>query len=503
MLLLRKKLLARNTFSSLLYQITAIICGFIVPRLLLSHFGSEINGLTQSIAQFLHVIAFLEMGVGAVIESSLYKPLAEKNNIEISKVMASANKFFRSLAFILAVYVVLLIFVYPQISNQNFDFVFTATLILAICISSFAQYYFGIVNSLLLAADQHGYVNYLLQTGTIILNTIACVTLIHMDASIQMVKFATSVIFLLRPIILKLYVSRNYNINWDIEYQGEPIRQKWNGVAQHFAAIVLDSTGYIVLTVFSSLTNVSIYSMYMLVVNGAKQMFMSMTVGIQAIFGELWARNEKEKLIYFFSLVEWALHSFVTITFGSLLFVILPFISVYTKGVVDANYQQPLFAFFLVMAFASRCIRLPYNMMILAVGHFKETQSNYVVAALLNITVSIITVKLWGLVGVAMGSFVALLYQIIWMINYNSKNIIHWPIKNTAKQIAVDLCIVGISYFVTSWISLKELNYFDWFIMAFEIFVIVVMIWIGVNCLFYKDNLFLVKHHLFSRRKKI
>ena len=116
MSVLQKKLLARNTLSSLLYQITAIICGFIVPRLILSHFGSEINGLTQSIIQFLHVIAFLEMGVGAVVESSLYKPLAEKNDIEISKILVSANKFFRNLAFILAVYVVVLIFIYPHIS---------------------------------------------------------------------------------------------------------------------------------------------------------------------------------------------------------------------------------------------------------------------------------------------------------------------------------------------------------------------------------------------------
>lgn len=500
---MRNKLLARNTFSSLLYQITAIICGFIVPRLILSHFGSEINGLTQSIIQFLQIIAFLEMGLGAVVQSSLYRPLVEKDDIEISKILASANKFFRKLAYILVFYVVVLIFVYPYMSSQSFDFVFTATLIFAISISSFAQYYFGIVNALLVTADQHGYVNYLLQTGTLILNSISCVVLISLDSSIQMVKFATSIIFLLRPVLLKLYVSRNYNIEWDIKYQGEPIRQKWNGVAQHIAAIVLDSTGYIVLTVFSSLTNISIYSVYMLVVNGVKQMFMSMTNGIQAILGELWARNEREKLTGFFALVEWTVHSGVTVIFGSTLFLILPFVSVYTKGITDANYQQPLFALFLVMAFASRCIRLPYNIMILAVGHYKETQSNYIVAAILNITISIITVQLWGLIGVAIGSFIALFYQILWMINYNSRNIIHWPIKNAVKQIIVDLCIVGISYFATGWVTLEKSNYIAWFVMAFKIFVIVLMVWIGINCFFYKDNLILVKQHFISRIKRI
>lgn len=496
---MRKKLLARNTFSSLLYQITAIICGFIVPRLILSHFGSEINGLTQSIIQFLQVIAFLEMGVGAVVQSSLYKPLAEKNKYEISKILSSANKFFKNLAFVLVGYVAVLIFVYPHISNQNFDLIFTATLILAISISSFAQYYFGIVNALLISADQHGYVNYLLQTGTILLNTISCIILIKLNASIQIVKFATSIIFLIRPLMLKLYVARHYHVNWDIEYQGEPIRQKWNGIAQHIAAIVLDSSGYIVLTVFSSLSNISIYSVYMLVVNGVKQLFMSMTIGVQAVLGELWARNEREKLVQFFSLVEWALHSSATCVFGSTLFLILPFISVYTRGVTDANYQQPIFALFLVAAFASRCIRLPYNIMILAVGHYKETQSNYIVAAILNIIISIIAVKLWGLIGIAVGSFVALLYQIIWMICYNSKNIIQWPVEKAIKQIVIDLFVVVFSYFATRWLILDTLSYISWFILALKTFAIVVIVWFVINLMFYRENLYFVKCQILKR----
>ena len=139
---MQKKLLAKNTIASLLAQVTVLVCGFILPRFFLQSFGSEVNGMVNSIAQFLGVISFLELGVGAVVESALYKPLAEKNNEEISKVMASANKFFQRLAQILVVYVIVLIFIYPFIANQGFGFLYTATLILAISISSFAQYYF-------------------------------------------------------------------------------------------------------------------------------------------------------------------------------------------------------------------------------------------------------------------------------------------------------------------------------------------------------------------------
>ena len=68
---MRKKRLVKNTIASLGYQISAIICGFILPRLIMTYYGSEVNGLVNSITQFLQVITFLELGVGAVVQSSL------------------------------------------------------------------------------------------------------------------------------------------------------------------------------------------------------------------------------------------------------------------------------------------------------------------------------------------------------------------------------------------------------------------------------------------------
>ena len=238
----RGKKLFLNTGSSLIFQVTTIICGFILPRLILKAFGSEVNGLVNSITQFLGIISFLELGVGSVIQSSLYKPLADKDENQISKVVVSGQKFFSKLALILLVYVIILMGIYPFIANQKFGFVYTATMIAVISISSFAQYYFGIVNRLLLTADQKGYISYNAQTITLILNTVACFILIKIGASIHIVKLTTSLIYIVRPIVLAIYVKRHYKLNWKIQYEGEPIKQKWNGVAQHVSAVILDGT---------------------------------------------------------------------------------------------------------------------------------------------------------------------------------------------------------------------------------------------------------------------
>ena len=423
------KKLAWNTMAALTFQATTIICGFILPRLILQYFGSEINGLVNSISQFLTIIAFLELGVGTVVQSALYRPLTERNMILISKIIASAQKFFKRLAQILVVYVVVLMVVYPRLVNQNYEYLYTAALIGAMSISSFTQFYFGVVDRLLLTADQRGYIQYNAQTITLIANTLVCSIMIRLGASILIVKLSTSLIYLVRPVLLRKYVNHYYDIDRKIQYTGEPIKQKWNGIAQHVAAVILDSTDIVILTIFGTLKDVSVFSVYYLVVNGVKQLFNSLTSGVQALLGELWAKGKQKDLNNFFSMMEWGVHTCAVFVWSCVFVLIVPFVQVYTKGVTDTDYVVPLFAFIIVLANAMHGLRIPYNIMILAANHYKQTQSNYIVAAFVNLVVSLIAVQRLGLVGVAIGTLLAMTYQTIWMAFYDSKNLLERPIS--------------------------------------------------------------------------
>lgn len=222
----RKQKLSLNTLSSLLKQIVSTICGFILPRLFLTHYGSGVNGLVSSISQFLSFASIFDAGMGVVIEASLYKPLAENNQLGISRVLTSGQRFYYKIATIYAIYVVGMIFIYPVAIKSSYDYFFVATLIVAISISSFGQYCFGVVNSVFLSADQRTYVNSIAYIITIVLNTVIGAILINLNCSVQVVKLVASLTFLLRPIILKIYVEKHYNVNWHEEYTEEPIKQK-------------------------------------------------------------------------------------------------------------------------------------------------------------------------------------------------------------------------------------------------------------------------------------
>ena len=482
----RRKKLAMNTMTSLLLQITQLISGFILPRLILDAFGSDVNGLVNSITQFLGVITLLDLGVGAVVQSALYKPLAEKDNTVISQIFVSATKFFKRLALILLIYVVFLCGIYPIFVSHSFGYIYTIALIIAICISSFAQYYFGIVNSLLLSADQKGYIQYTAQIVTIILNTIACAILIKLGGSIQIVKLTTSMIFLCRPLFLNWYVRKNYRIDNKITYEEEPIKQKWNGMAQHFASYVLNGTDNIVLTLFSTLANVSIYSVYNLVINGVFMIITSLSNGFSSYFGDLFARKEDKKLKSDFILFEWFMNASTILVFGCTSSLIVNFVKVYTKGIYDAEYTQPIFAIILTISFAVRAIRMPYNFLILAAGHYKQTQNNYIIAMILNIVISIITVKAWGLIGVSIGTLVAMFYQTIWMAWYDYKNLISQNFKKFVKLSLLDVSTFTIGYSITSKIPMLSINYSAWIVQAILVFITWFIIIILINSIFYK-----------------
>ena len=95
---MRSKKALRNTFASISYEIVAIICGLILPRLILSRFGSSYNGITSSITQFLSCVALLKSGIGAVTRAALYKPLAEKDSFRLSEIINATSIFMRKIA---------------------------------------------------------------------------------------------------------------------------------------------------------------------------------------------------------------------------------------------------------------------------------------------------------------------------------------------------------------------------------------------------------------------
>jgi len=482
----RSKKLVLNMSAALFYQAVTIICGFILPKFIIPHFGSEINGLVNSITQFLAIITLCECGVGAVVQSALYKPLADKDNDQISHVIISSKRFFGNILKILCIYILVLMIGYPFVIKENLGYFYVASLIVILAISYIIQHYMFLSYKLLLNADQMSFVQLGAHSAMIIFNAVATIALIKMNASIHLVKIGSATAYLLQAVIIKLYINKNYTLNLKLPLDGEPIKQKWNGLAQHVSSVVQQNVATITLTLFATLKDISIYSVYFLVAHGIRQVIVSLNTGIQAMLGNMYAKKETKTLQNTHATVVFSFHTLVTLFFTITGILLLPFVRIYTINFTDADYIYPLFGVVITMSQAAYCLRLPYNNMVLAAGHYKETQASSIIEAVLCAVVSVVCTIWWGLIGVAIGKFVALAYRTVYLAWYLSKNILYRKFGYFVKHIVVDTVSALLMVVACCWIKLASLSYLSLIIMAFEVGVICLVICVVINFIFYR-----------------
>ena len=294
-----------------------------------------------------------------------------------------------------------------------------------------------------------------------VIKTVLQIVLINLGNSLAVVTLVGTLIAVCQIVFYCLYVRINYRIDRKIKYTEEPIPQKWNGIAQHIAYFVLENTDIVLLTLFTSFGEVSVYSVYFLVISGLRKIFQAVTGSIQPALGELWAKKDKEELNAFFAKFERWIHLSTVLSFGCMGVLLVPFIKVYTSGVTDVDYIRPVFSVLLVTAYGFQSLRDPYDKLILASGHFKQTQSNYIIAACINLGISIIAVNFWGLEGVALGTMAAMLYQMIYMMCYDSKVLLKRSLLVIIKNLLIDALILALIILISRLINFNAEDLFE------------------------------------------
>ena len=493
---MRSKKALWNMVSSLSLQFVSVVCGLILPRLLIRTFGSAVNGMAASVTQFLSYIILVEAGVGGVVRAALYKPLADGDRKKISSILRASDRFFRKVAFIFALYAAAVACLYPLLVRDAFEFLFTCTLVLIIAISTFFQYFFGMSRQILVQADQRRYVASNLQILTILLNTALAVVLIRLGCSIHAVKLGTAFVYALRPLLLRLYVRRRYAPDTHAAPDETAIAQRWDGLGHHTAYFLHTNTDVFVLTVFSALSravgiaDVSVYTVYYAIVAGIEKVVSAFSSGIEAAFGNMIAREETETLRRNFRIYEFFSFTLVTTLFTCTGLLLQPFLSVYTRGITDADYMRPLFGILLTAAEAVYCIRIPYNNVTLAAGHYRQTRSGAFLEAGINIVLSLALVVPLGLSGVALATLAAMTVRTVQYAHYLSHHILRRPFSVFLGRCAVNICASALS--VLCCILLPQntaQSYLGWAVHAIPVFLICGGWTLLLNSLFYRHDL--------------
>lgn len=481
----------KNIAISLVCEIITLLCGFVVPRAMIGAFGSEVYGATSSITQLLAYIALLEGGVGSVAKAVLYKPLAEHDVNTISAIMTEVRHFFRTVGIAFVAYSLIIACCFKSISNvESLDWLTSFLLVIVISISTFGQYFIGISNSLLLQAAQKSYIYHLVNLIGTILNAAVVVILTANGYNIIIVKLVSSIIFFIKPIVLWLYVKKCYRLPRANKSDCKYLTQKWDCFGQHIAYYLHSNTDVVVLTLFADLKDVAVYTVYNMVISHIKTLAVSFVSGMEALFGDMLVKGEQKLLHRTFGLYETMMSAMSVILFSVTAVMIVPFITIYMNGVGDANYCAPVFAQLLIIAALLYCLRMPYHSMVMAAGHFKQTMLAAYGEVAINVSLSLILVFRYNLVGVAIGTIVATGFRLIYYAIYLSKRILGRKASLFIKRSIVNAltysaaCLLGNC--IVSGMNLS--NYLEWAACAALVGIVSCAIVGGSNLAFYRDD---------------
>lgn len=407
----RVERVAQNVKFAAISQLMLVLSNFVVRKVFIMMLGEEYLGLSGLFSDILSMLSLAELGFGTSIVFSLYKPLAEGNTEKIKSLMDLFKKVYQVIGiFVLAAGVSLTPFLGFFVKEMPQDIPYIEWIYILNVVNTGVSYFF-IYKASLLFADQKKYVEMIINTVVKLIS--AALQLLVLLFTRNYILYLCLIICatFLQNVVVSLKVDRMYPFLKDKQIQKlEPedtavIKRNVGAMVFHkIGHVAVFSTDSIIMAKFVSVAAVGIYSNYMLIRKALINVIDLFFVSIAASMGNVNACETDEKKyevyghVYFLS--AW-MFGFICIC---LLCLYTPFITLW----LGEEYLLPFSTVFvIVLNFYMYCMRMPVNNTKEAMGLFWNDRFKPIFEVIVNLVVSIVLVRQFGIDGVLWGTLIS------------------------------------------------------------------------------------------------
>ncbi len=419
----------KNIFSSSLPQIAGIITNFILPPLIIAQYGSEINGLISTSRVILGYIALVGAGISSAVTQSLYAPVSKGDDWTVKGMLHAASNMFNRYGLIY-IFIMLVVSVFYPLFIKNFNQHFLVMLLLIVMSLSSISEFFAIGRCrALLYAHQKVYITSIIQSLGTLVGLLLAYILLQLKVNIVIVQFALSMAYVSRAFLLIWYIDKHYPQYHDFKQVppiSQAVRKRKNALVHQLAGLVVMGTQTAILTFLIGLDAASIYAVYNIIFAGVQSLCNSLNTSITPFLGKEYALHSIDKLRAMYNCLEYVYFCLVAFTYSVTMVMLLPFISLYTKK-ADINYEYPIFAALFTYVSSFYVLKIISSSLINAAGYFKETQGRAIIEASATLILSVLFTHCFGLIGVLIGTGIALGWRCIDSIWYANKYILKQP----------------------------------------------------------------------------
>ncbi|MEO5991189.1 MAG: hypothetical protein ABIP68_06095, partial [Ferruginibacter sp.] len=435
---------------------------------------------------FLSFLNLAELGIGAAVGFSLYKPIFNSEYGRINELISLFGHLYKKIGVFILILGIILSCFFPLIFNSlnaSLAVVYYTyyTFLFGMCLNFFFNYHV-----ILLQADQKDYViTSNSQSINLIKIFLQCIIVFYFKSVYGWItlELAYYVInsYVLRKKVKQIYPLLNLNQKTtDSILKSNPeIIKKVKQISFHkLGAFVTGGTDQILIFAFISIETVAFFGNYQMVFSRLLELVNTAFAGTAAGIGNLIAENNKKNI----NKVFWEMLS-LRFYIGGVAIIVLyyitePFILLWLGEKYILNKYVLLL--FLLNMFIMQ-IRIP-------VDHFKDAYGLYqdvwapVVQSVINLGMSLILLQYFDLAGVLMGTTVAFLIVIlIWrpyfLFKYGFKTNV-WQYWNRFSILILSFVVpFFLCYGLQNHIVLGEINLINLVLYSLKILILALMIY--------------------------
>lgn len=412
---------ARNMIVALLMQVIAVILSFVCRTIFAKLLEIEYLGLSGLFSNIISVLALSELGIGSVIIIHLYKPLAENNEQQICKLM----NFYREAYTVIGLFVIVCgLALTPFLDNlvkNNTQIPYLKGYFLLFILQSASSYFFAYKQSILTASQNEYICSAVRQAFNILMNVlqILFLWLTHQYVTYLLVAIATNLGMNIAMSVIAdkkfPYLKKGKAYRMDNAETKGMFRNVSSMMLHKVGNTVINSTDNILISSMIGIVYTGLYSNYLLIMNVITQF---VTIGINAVsasVGDFNARKtpaERKELFDALNLLSIWLFGMSAICFCCLF---QPTIALWlgTEYLLDFSVVLIISVNF----FINGLLRVPGTFSDVN-GLYSKTKFKPILMAMINLAVSIVCLRFWGLIGVFVGTLLSYLLIGIWVDPY-------------------------------------------------------------------------------------
>lgn len=453
----RTKRTIQNSTISLVLFLIQIFVGFYSRKIFLDALGDELLGLNTTLGNILSFLNLAELGIGIAMATSLYKPIHDQDHETICEIISVQGLLYKRIALILCILsipVILSLPIFFPDTECGTGYVIIAYIVfLWGSISSYLWNY----RQVLIGADQKNFKlmpwTHAIRYTKIFLQ-IFFLTVINLGIwgwiALEFMS-NTCTIFAINYVMRKeypwLHVSHQSTKYLFNKYHHLIVKTKQIFVHK-IGSFVLEQTAPLIIYYFVSLSMVTYYSNYMMLIGYTVTLLKVIFEGMGASIGSLVSENNKKHTLSVF----WELFTsriwISGIACFALYISIAPFITLWIGGKYVLSNTT------LILLVVGMFIRMTRSV----VDSFKNAYQLFgdvwspIVEACINLGCSILFGYWWGLNGIIMGSNLSLiLIVLLWKPYYTFKHGLKASWFNYYFQYFLHLLILTGTALISTW----------------------------------------------------